>query len=89
MFEEAWQTVEGDVPNSYHALEFTALWSAIEAIDQAGPGADRDDIAKLIRSGTFSFEAPAGPCTVGTDGETNLTGFIAVVKDGKVILAPE
>jgi len=87
-FEKAWNTVEGDVPNSYHALEFTALWSAIEAIDQAGPGADRDDIADFIRSGTFSFEAPGGTCIVYPDGETNLRGFIAMIKDGKVILAP-
>jgi len=87
-FEQVWQDVHGDIPNSLHAMLFTAIWSAVEAIDQAGVGADRDDIAKFMRSGTFGWESPGGMLVFGTDGEPSTEGVIGLVKDGEAILAP-
>jgi len=86
-FEQIWPVVHpGDVPNNIHAMLFSNIWSAVEAIDQAG--ADRQAIADLIRSGTFGWESPGGPMLIGTDGEPDIKGVIAMVKDGKAIVAP-
>jgi len=87
-FEEAWQTVEGDVPNSIHIMVFNCIWSAVEAIDQAGVGADREDIAELIRSGTFGWESPGGLMMFGTDGEPSIKGLVAMIKGGEAVPAP-
>jgi len=87
-FEEAWQTVHGDAPNSIHPALFTTIWAAVEAIDQAGVGADRQDIADFIRSGKFGFESPGGPLVIDANGDPNIRGVIALVKDGKPVVAP-
>jgi len=84
-FEQAWQAVHGEAPNAVIAPLFQAIWSAVEAVDQAG--ADREDIAHLIRSGNFSWETPSGKMVIGTDGENNQKGFIAEITDGQSVPA--
>lgn len=85
-FEQAWQEVHGNTPNSIHPMLFMSVWSAVEAIDQSG--GDREVIAKLVRSGKFGWESPAGPLVFDTAGEPNVRGIIAIIKDGKGIPAP-
>jgi len=85
-FEQAWQAVHGSAPTNLHAMVFEGIWAAVEAVDQAG--ADREDIAELIRSGTFGFDMPAGPVVFDTDGEPSIKGFMATIQDGKIVPAP-
>jgi len=87
MFEQAWEEVHGSLdPEPPHVMVYLCMMSAVEAIDQAN-SADRDDIADLARSGTFQWESPVGLFQVGEDGENNITGIVALIKDGEAVPA--
>jgi ABC-type branched-subunit amino acid transport system substrate-binding protein len=85
-FEQDFKTVNGAAVSSNQFFHYSALWLAIKAIELAGSD-DPQAIAKAARSGQLKWDSPAGLLTVGTDGETNLTGHIVQVGTGGTFTA--
>lgn len=84
-FTDAWVKVHGKEPsNEGAALMYWPMWTAIEAIELAG-SADRDAINEAAHSGNLSWETPAGPMTVGTDGFGFVPGYFAQVQNGELV----
>ncbi|MFA4836067.1 MAG: ABC transporter substrate-binding protein [Dehalococcoidia bacterium] len=83
-FERDFVERYGRLPMPQHIFFYLALRGAINAIDLAGSD-DPQEIAKAARSGDLHWDTPAGPLTVQPDGETDLKGYITVVKGGEFI----
>ncbi|MFA4837053.1 MAG: hypothetical protein WC749_13415, partial [Dehalococcoidia bacterium] len=74
----------GSVPLPNYAVMYNPILTAIKAIELAGTD-DRAQVAKAARSGKLEFDSTEGYLKIGTDGKTNLRGFWAQVKDGKIM----
>jgi len=85
-FEQDYMEKHGRMPGSTHAFFYFTLWTAIHAIELAGTD-DPAKVAEAARSGKLQWDSPSGPCTIGTDGETNLKGhMVQVGKGGNLIV---
>jgi len=87
-FERAFMQTHGKLPLTEHSMIYICAWTAIHAIELAGT-TDHEETAEAVRSGNLHWDSPAGELTVGTDGETNLTGTIFVCEGGKLIPVTE
>lgn len=87
-FEQDFLQKHGQMPSVGHAYLYNTLWTAIKAIGQAVSDTPYF-VAQAARSGQLSWDSPAGRMIVGTNGETNLKGHIAVVSDGKLVPVEE
>lgn len=85
-FEQAWVKKYGAPPsNEGIAYHYWAAWTAIKAIELAD-SADRRDIVEAAHSGALSWNTPAGPVTVGTDGLGYIDGYWVQIRDGEPVL---
>ena len=84
-FEQDFLEKHGNLPGGAHAYFYFCLWTAIEAIELAGTD-DPAAVAAAARSGNLTWDSPAGPITVGTNGESGLKGRIMYLEGGEFTL---
>ena len=84
-FEQQFKEKNGNLPTPTDAFFYLSLMTAVQAIDFAGTD-DPREVDQAARSGGFTWDSPAGPFIVGTDGENNLKGhMIQVGEEGEYI----
>ena len=89
-FEQDYQAMFNQVPDSAMELMYEPIWCAIEAIKLAGTDTDREAIAQAARSGNLAWETPLGYIRWGTDVEPIVKSqLLAEVKNGKMVPLPD
>ena len=78
---------KGPVPGSGPVTIYQTLMTIMNAINLAGTDSPQA-VAQAARSGKLTWDSPMGTLTIGTNGETNLKGFMAVVQGGKLVPLP-
>ena len=67
------------------AMMYITVMTAVQAIDQAGSD-DPQTVRDYAKSGKLHWTTPAGPMTVGPDGDNDLRGSIFQVQNGQFVL---
>lgn len=84
-FEDDFTKVLGRAPGTTDAIMYNPIWTAIHAVELAD-STDPQKIAQAARSGNVQWDSPCGPLRILPNGETTLTGYVSIVKDGKFVM---
>jgi len=83
-FRENFETVNGRTPTDMHVYFYNAIWTAVQAIEQAGTD-DPVDVARFARSGNLEFDSPMGRAHFDTDGHSGLGNMVLQIQDGTMV----
>ena len=83
-FVNDYKAMFGRMPGDVDVYFYNSLWLSVVAIDKAGT-TDREKIAQLVRSGQLEWESPMGHGRWGTDGLSDLGGFLVQIKDKDLV----
>lgn len=83
-FVNDYKAMFGRVPSATDIYFYNSAWCSIATIMAAGT-TDREKIGQVARSGQVEWEAPQGHVLWGTDGLSDMPGFMVQIKDKQLV----
>ncbi len=83
-FEKAFAAKYGTAPDTSHSGAYIVVGTAIAAVRLAA-STDRDVLAKAMRSGNVTWDAPGGSLTMRPSGENSVLLQVVQIQNGRVV----
>jgi ABC-type branched-subunit amino acid transport system substrate-binding protein len=84
-FEDAFRRVYGRSPSPDLSYFYNDFWTGIKAIELAGT-TDHDKVAQAMRSGNLEWDSAWGPLHIDANGIGDITGLVAQVNNGGILV---